>query len=74
MREDQAMQKIIPIATDDSGTKVHLSGRAWFADGLGSASSASSARKQASAQIAEIPLPLAQHIARTYFPKEKLKC
>lgn len=34
------------------------------------ASSGSKSRKAASALIAKIPFPLAQHIAQTYYPKE----
>lgn len=46
------------------------SGRKWFADPdvAGHFSSASPARKAASAQIAKIPLALARHIAQCYFP------
>ena len=54
------------------GVKQHKSGRAWFADAdtiSGSTSSKSKARKAASAAIARIPLPLARHIARTYYPR-----
>ena len=56
---------------ESDGVKQHKSGRAWFADPdtiSGSTSSASSARKAASAAIAKIPLPLATHIAATYRP------
>lgn len=53
---------------DGGGTKIHLSGRAWYAQGLGRVSSASASRKAASAKIAKIPLPLALHIARTFRP------
>lgn len=53
------------------GAKQHKSGRAWFPDPdtiSGSTSSKSSARKAASAAIAKIPFPLAQHIARAWKP------
>jgi len=53
------------------GVKQHGSGREWFAgDGKISriTSSHSPARKAASAQIAKIPFPLAQHIARVFKP------
>ncbi len=53
------------------GIKQHGSGREWFAgDGKISrmTSSKSSARKAASAHIAKIPLELARHIARAWFP------
>ena len=55
------------------GIKQHKSGRAWFADPdsiSGATSSKSSARKAASAAIAKIPFPLAQHIARVWFPND----
>lgn len=60
---------------DDSteGVKLNLSGHAWFRDGLGSTRSGSKARKArkaASAKIAKIPLPLSQHIARVFKPRE----
>lgn len=48
----------------------------WFNDGprtpdsLASASSSSPRRKAASAKIAKIPLVLAAHIARTYYPQD----
>ena len=51
------------------GTKIPLSGRARFADGLGSVPSRSEARKHASAMIAKIPFPLAQYIARVFKPE-----
>ena len=44
------------------GTKISGSG-------LGRVSSSSNYRKAASAQIAKIPFPLAQHIARCYYPR-----
>ena len=50
------------------GVKVALSGRRWFAEGPGSVSSSSSARKEASAQIAMIPCPLARWIGEVYRP------
>jgi hypothetical protein len=53
------------------GVKQHKSGRAWFADPdtiSGSTASRSPARKAASAQIARIPFPLAQYIARVFRP------
>ena len=53
------------------GIKQSGSGREWFAgDGKISrmTSSGSPARKMASAMIAKIPLPLSQHIARTFKP------
>ena len=59
--------------TMKDGIKQHGSGREWFAgDGKISrlTSSDSPARKAASAHIAKIPLPLAQHIARMWKPIE----
>lgn len=40
----------------------------WFREEIASNSSKSPQRKAASALIAKIPLPLARHIARTFFP------
>ena len=60
-------------SVSEDGVKQHKSGRAWFADPdsiSGSTSSKSNARKAASAQIAKIPFPLAQYIARVFKPKE----
>jgi hypothetical protein len=51
-----------PGMTENSG------GNYWFQDGSSSFGSKTSARKQASAMIAKIPLPLARHIARVYAP------
>jgi len=56
---------------DREGTK---NGKDWFGSGDNCslqrrASSLSSARKAASAQIAKIPFPLAQHIARCFKPE-----
>jgi hypothetical protein len=67
---------------EHGGVKFSQSGAAWF-DGkprdkmlgnFGPAAfgSKSSARKAASAMIAKIPLPLARHIARAWFPVESL--
>lgn len=50
---------------------VKLGGGTWFHDNtseLRRTSSRSSARKAASARIAKIPLPLARHIAKVYYP------
>jgi len=44
-------------------------GRKNGGDWFGSAGSRSNARKAASAQIAKIPLPLARHIARAWYPE-----
>jgi hypothetical protein len=45
------------------------SGAEWFDNGLCTKSSKSDSRKAASALIAKIPFPLAQHIARAYKPE-----
>ena len=54
------------------GVKVPTNGAGWWHDSTNNlirkASSRSQARKAASALIARIPLPLAQHIARTFKP------
>jgi hypothetical protein len=50
----------------DDGVKHHGSGEVWFDTGPASLPSASSRRKQASAMIAKIPLPLSRHIAAVY--------
>jgi len=47
-----------------------ISGPLWFDEGAAKHGSKSPARKAASAQIAMIPLPLSQYIARTYKPVE----
>ncbi len=52
----------------DAVKQPGLSGEAWFNHGAASVSSRSSARKQASAEIAKIPFALAQHIAKVYKP------
>lgn len=52
-----------------SGVRANGKGDKWFAAGAASHGSRSSSRKAASAMIAKIPFPLAQHIARTYYPK-----
>jgi hypothetical protein len=56
---------------NDGGVKqAGHSGRAWFADPDVAVhfSSKSDSRKAASAMIAEIPFPLAQHVARVFRP------
>lgn len=53
---------------DSEGTKQHGSGHVWYRTGNGALPSASKRRKAASAMIAKIPFPLAQHIARTFKP------
>lgn len=58
-------------AENEEGTKI---GGDWFRDPAchSAHGSRSSARKQASAQIAKIPFALANHIARVYKPREIL--
>lgn len=51
--------------------KQHLSGPAWFDEGVASVSSSSPARKMASAMIAKIPFELSSHIARVYRPRKE---
>lgn len=50
------------------GRKQEGSGAAWLDNGLSKLPSGSNRRKQASAKIAIIPPPLAQHIARVFKP------
>ncbi len=50
------------------GLRKNGKGDGWFQDGAARHGSRSNARKAASAQIAKIPLPLARHIARVYYP------
>lgn len=58
-------------AVDVSGVKQPgLSGAAWFDRSASEHGSGSSARKAASAKIAEIPFDLAQHIARVFKPSK----
>jgi hypothetical protein len=53
---------------ESDGIKQHGSGPIWFDTGIAAHGSASKSRKAASAQIAKIPLPLSQWIARCYKP------
>lgn len=57
-------------ATNFHGHKQKGSGAAWFDNGLCKHGSKSNSRKAASALIAKIPLPLSQHIARYWYPRE----
>jgi hypothetical protein len=50
------------------GVKQHGSGAEWFDEGICKHSSRSDSRKAASAAIAKIPFPLAQHVARCFKP------
>lgn len=49
-----------------SGPRNNGMGDRWFEDGAARHGSKSPSRKRASAEIAKIPFPLAQHIARTF--------
>ena len=51
-----------------SGPRANGKGDAWFQDGAARHGSKSNARKQASAMIAKIPLPLSQYIAQVFKP------
>jgi hypothetical protein len=51
-----------------SGKRENGKGDRWFQDGAAKHGSKSDSRKAASAQIAKIPLPLAQYIAKVYRP------
>lgn len=50
----------------NDGVKQHGSGRTWFDQGICKQSSRSDSRKAASALIAKIPFPLANHIALAF--------
>jgi C-5 cytosine-specific DNA methylase len=52
-----------------SGVRANGKGDKWFQDGVARHGSRNSSRKMASAMIAKIPYPLAQHIARCYYPQ-----
>jgi site-specific DNA-cytosine methylase len=54
------------------GPRQNGKGDAWFQNGAAAHGSKSLQRKAASAMIAKIPYPLAQHIARTYYPRPRL--
>lgn len=57
------------------GIKQNGSGPIWFDTGIAKHSSHSDhsdSRKQASAEIAKIPFPLAQHIAKVFYPSVEL--
>jgi hypothetical protein len=51
------------------GVRKNGKGDRWFQDGATRHGSKSNSRKAASAMIAKIPYPLAQHIARCYYPR-----
>ena len=51
-----------------SGPRSNGKGDRWFQDGAAKHGSKSNSRKAASAMIAKIPFPLAQHIARVFRP------
>jgi hypothetical protein len=52
-----------------SGVRENGKGDKWFEQGAARHGSRSNSRKAASAMIAKIPFPLAQHIARVYKPR-----
>ena len=54
-----------------SGTRENGKGDRWFQDGAARHGSKSDSRKAASAAIAKIPFPLAQHVARSFKPVEQ---
>ena len=51
-----------------AGARDNGKGDRWFQDGAAQSGSKSTARKAASAAIAKIPISLARHIAKTYYP------
>jgi len=53
-----------------SGVRENGKGDRWFQDGAAKHGSRSDSRKAASAMIAKIPFPLAQHIARCFKPPD----
>jgi hypothetical protein len=53
----------------DAGIKQEGSGPEWFDNGIAKLGSHSSARKRASAEIAQIPFELASYIARAFYPR-----
>lgn len=67
-RPTNAQKLAEKLSSSTEGVKVNLSGRAWYAEGLGSVSYKSKARKAASATIAKIPFALASYIAQVYKP------
>jgi C-5 cytosine-specific DNA methylase len=54
------------VDRDFQGVKQHGSGHIWYRTGNGAMPSHSMRRRAASALIAKIPFPLAQHIARVF--------
>ena len=52
-----------------AGVKQHGSGPKWFDEGAAAHSSSSKSRRAASAQIAKIPFPLAEYIAKVFKPQ-----
>ena len=54
-----------------SGVRENGKGDRWFQDGAAKHGSRSDSRKAASAMIAKIPFPLAQHIARVFYPQTR---
>lgn len=69
--DDCSLQRIFSGTKQSgiSGTRNNGKGDRWFQDGAAKHGSQSQSRKAASAQIAKIPFPLAQHIARVFKPE-----
>lgn len=55
-----------------SGPRNNGKGDRWFQDGAATFGSQSNQRRAAAAAIAKIPFPLAQHIARSYYPAPQM--
>ena len=55
-----------------SGHRKNPDGRNWKRDPMASASSGSTKRNHATALIAKIPLPLARHIGRVFYPQGEM--
>jgi hypothetical protein len=71
-RDGHSHTRHLTNQSESEGVKQHGSGREWFAgDGKISrlTSSKSTSRKAASAAIAKIPLVLARHIAKSWYPE-----
>jgi hypothetical protein len=59
---------LMPMTFKGEGRKGKGSGAIWFDQNASSLPSNSIRRKQASAMIAKIPLPISTHIARVFRP------
>ena len=62
----QEQKRLMDEGVKQDGIKQSLSGPEWFDKGIAAVSYRSAARRAASAQIAKIPFPLAQHIAKVF--------